>query len=200
MRNSIGVRIPAGAPKNLPRLSAGDIFSGRSRGVEVYPRQGKSPLEHQKISLAFRRGIFFPVAPGESKFIPGRGNPRWSTKKYPSPFGGGYFFRSLPGSRSLSPIGEIPAGAPKNLLAFWRGDFFWPLPGSRSLSPIGEIPAGAPKNLLAFWRGDFFRSLPGSRSLSPSGEIPAGAPKNIPRLSAGDIFSGRSRGVEVYPR
>ena len=42
--------------------------------------------------LAFRRGIFFPVAPGESKFIPDRGNPRWSTKKYPSPFGGGYFF------------------------------------------------------------------------------------------------------------
>ena len=31
--------------------------------------------------LAFRRGIFFPVAPGESKFIPDRGNPRWSTKK-----------------------------------------------------------------------------------------------------------------------
>lgn len=48
MRNSIGVRIPAGAPKNIPRLSAGDIFFGRSRGVEVYPRQGKSPLEHQK--------------------------------------------------------------------------------------------------------------------------------------------------------
>ena len=42
-----GVRIPAGAPKNIPRLLAGDIFSGRSRGVEVYPRQGKSPLEHQ---------------------------------------------------------------------------------------------------------------------------------------------------------
>ena len=40
--------IPAGAPKNIPRLSAGDIF---------------------------------PVAPGESKFIPGRGNPRWSAKK-----------------------------------------------------------------------------------------------------------------------
>jgi len=58
----------------------GEIFSGRSRGVEVYPRQGKSPLEHQKISLAFWRGDFF---------------------------------RSRPGSRSLSPAGEIPAGAPK---------------------------------------------------------------------------------------
>ena len=114
--------IPAGAPKNIPRLSAGeyfflaapeeskfipdrgnprwstkkyslaflavDIFSGRSRGVEVYPRQGKSPLEHQKIS--------------------------------PRLLAGEYFFRSLPGSRSLSPLGEIPAGAPsknaKNLV------------------------------------------------------------------------------------
>ena len=47
MRNSIGVRIPAGAPKRISRLSAGDSFFGRSRGVEVYPRQGKSPLEHQ---------------------------------------------------------------------------------------------------------------------------------------------------------
>lgn len=43
----------------------------------------------------------------------------------PLPIGGGIFFRLLPGSRSLSPAGEIPAGAPKNLLAFWRGDFFW---------------------------------------------------------------------------
>nr|DAU28783.1 MAG TPA: hypothetical protein [Caudoviricetes sp.] len=63
---------------------AGDIFSGRSRGVEVYPRQGKSPLEHQK---------------------------------YPSPFGGGYFFRSLPGSRSLSPLGEIPAEHQKSFIS-----------------------------------------------------------------------------------
>ena len=43
-----------------PGIGGGIFFSGRSRGVEVYPRQGKSPLEHQKISLAFRRGIFFP--------------------------------------------------------------------------------------------------------------------------------------------
>ena len=43
----------------------------------------------------------------------------------PTILAGEYFFRSLPGSRSLSPIGEIPAGAPKNLLAFWWGDFFW---------------------------------------------------------------------------
>ena len=28
----------------------------------------------------FGGGYFFPVAPGESKFIPVRGNPRWSTK------------------------------------------------------------------------------------------------------------------------
>ena len=96
-------------------------------------------------------------------------NPRWSTKKYPSPFGGGYFFRSLPGSRSLSPSGEIPAGAPKNIPRLSAGEYFFRLlPGRRSLSPSGEIPAGAPKNLLAFWRGIF--------------------------------FSGRSRGVEVYPR
>ena len=72
--------IPAGAPKRISRLSAGDSFFGRARGVEVYPQQGKSPLEHQKESLAFRRGILFSVAPGESKFIPSRGNPRWSTK------------------------------------------------------------------------------------------------------------------------
>ena len=54
------VRIPAGAPKKISRLLAGDLFSGRSRGVEVYPRQGKSPLEHQKISLslAFLGGAF----------------------------------------------------------------------------------------------------------------------------------------------
>lgn len=31
-----------------PRPFGGEIFSGRSRGIEVYPRQGKSPLEHQK--------------------------------------------------------------------------------------------------------------------------------------------------------
>lgn len=36
----------------------GEIFSGRSRGVEVYPRQGKSPLEHQKISPPFGGEIF----------------------------------------------------------------------------------------------------------------------------------------------
>ena len=57
MRNSIGVRIPAGAPKNVPRLLAGDLFSGRSRGVEVYPRQGKSPLEHQKKKASNRRRL-----------------------------------------------------------------------------------------------------------------------------------------------
>ena len=122
----------------------------------------------QKISLAFRRGIFFPVAPGESKFIPNRGNPRWSTKKYPSPFGGGYFFWSLPGCRSLSPIGEIPAGAPKNLLAFWRGDFFWSLRGVEVYPRQGKSPLEHQKISLAFRRGN--------------------------------IFSGRSRGVEVYPQ
>ena len=30
------------------------------------------------------RGDFFLAAPGESKFIPGRGNPRWSTKNLSS--------------------------------------------------------------------------------------------------------------------
>ncbi len=37
-----------------------DIFSGRSRGVEVYPRQGKSPLEHQK-SFISKGWAFHPV-------------------------------------------------------------------------------------------------------------------------------------------
>ena len=32
----------------------------------------------------FWRGDFFLAAPGESKFIPGRGNPRWSTKNLSS--------------------------------------------------------------------------------------------------------------------
>ena len=88
----LGFESPLEHQKNLLAFLAGRFFSGRARGVEVYPRQGKSPLEHQKSLLAFLAGIFFPVAPGESKFIPGRGNPRWSTKKSPSPFGGGYFF------------------------------------------------------------------------------------------------------------
>ena len=81
--------------------------------------------------------------------------PAGAPKKLPA-FWRGVFFWLLPGSRSLSPIGEIPAGAPKNLLAFWRGDFFWSLPGSRSLSPLGEIPAGAPKNLPRLLAGDIF--------------------------------------------
>ena len=38
---------------------------------------------------------------------------------------GNIFFWLLPGSRSLSPSGEIPAGAPKNLPVCERGDFFW---------------------------------------------------------------------------
>ena len=67
--------------------------------------------------------------------------------KIPIVFLDGRYF-SLRGrwSRSLSPSGEIPAGAPKISLAFLAGEyFFWSLPGSRSSSPIGEIPAGAPK-------------------------------------------------------
>ena len=39
---------PRWSTKKSPRLLAGRFFSGRARGVEVYPRQGKSPLEHQK--------------------------------------------------------------------------------------------------------------------------------------------------------
>jgi len=54
-------------------------------------------------------GSFFLVAPGESKFIPVRGNPRWSTKNIPRLSAGEYFFWLLPRSRSLSPAGEIPA-------------------------------------------------------------------------------------------
>ena len=50
---------PRWSTKKSPRLLGGEIFSGRSRGVEVYPRQGKSPLEHQKISSPFWRGDFF---------------------------------------------------------------------------------------------------------------------------------------------
>ncbi|MFJ6959978.1 MAG: hypothetical protein ACIRZF_08825, partial [Ligilactobacillus ruminis] len=38
----------------------------------------------KKYSLAFWRGNFFPAAPGESKFIPDRGNPRWSAKNLSS--------------------------------------------------------------------------------------------------------------------
>ena len=79
----------------------------------------------QKYSLAFRRENFFPAAPGESKFIPDRGNPRWSTKKILSPFGGRIFSGCSRGVEVYPRQGEIPAGAPKNLLAFWRGDFFW---------------------------------------------------------------------------
>ena len=97
------------------------IFLCMEDGVEVYPRQGKSPLEHQKI--------------------------------FPRLLAGEYFFWLLPGSRSLSPLGEIPAGAPKKSPRLFGGEiFFWSRPGSRSLSPAGEIPAGAPsknaKNLV----------------------------------------------------
>ena len=48
-------------------------------------------------------GRFFLVAPGESKSIPDRGNPRWSTKKYSSPFGGEYFFPVAPGESKFIP-------------------------------------------------------------------------------------------------
>ena len=55
----------------------------------------------QKYDITFlrpptiRRGIFFPVAPGESKFIPGRGNPRWSTKKSPRLLAGRFFLVAI---------------------------------------------------------------------------------------------------------
>ena len=57
----------------------------------------------------------------------------------PRPFGGEIFFWSRPGSRSLSPAGEIPAGAPKNLLVCERGDFFLVAPGeSKSIPDRGN--------------------------------------------------------------
>ena len=135
-----GVRIPAGAPKNILRLSAGDIFFGRSRGVEVYPRQGKSPLEHQKISLAFRRGNIFSGCSRGVEVYPRQGKSPLEHQKISSPFGGGYFFWSLPGSRSLSPSGEIPAGAPKISFAFRRGIFFSVAPGESKFIPVRGNP------------------------------------------------------------
>ena len=60
------------------------------------------PLENTRFSSIFEYnrfmtpplfggGIFFPVAPEESKFIPDRGNPRWSTKKSPRLLAGDIF-------------------------------------------------------------------------------------------------------------
>ena len=107
--------------------------------------RGSNPRWSTKKSPRLLAGRFFLVAPGESKFIPDRGNPRWSTKKILSPFGGRIFFRLLPGSRSSSPIGEIPAGAPKNLLAFWRGDFFPVAPGESKFIPDRGNPRWSTK-------------------------------------------------------
>jgi hypothetical protein len=47
-------------------------------------------------------GRFFLVAPGESKFIPVRGNPRWSTKKSPRLLAG-RFFLVAPGESKFIP-------------------------------------------------------------------------------------------------
>lgn len=44
---------------------------------------------------AIWRGNFFPAAPGESKFIPDRGNPRWSTKKSPRLLAGRFFLAAI---------------------------------------------------------------------------------------------------------
>jgi len=64
-------------------------------------------------------GRFFLVAPGESKFIPVRGNPRWSTKKYSSPFGGEYFFPVAPGeSKSIPDRGNPRWSTKKKPLKF----------------------------------------------------------------------------------
>jgi len=65
----------------------------------------------------------------------------------PAVFGGRIFFRLLPGSRSSSPIGEIPAGAPKNLLAKRRGDFFLAAPGESKFIPGRGNPRWSTKNL-----------------------------------------------------
>ena len=117
MRNSIGVRIPAGAPKNILRLSAGDIFFGRSRGVEVYPRQGKSPLEHQKISLAFRGGNIFSGCSRGVEVYPRQGKSPLEHQKISSPFGGGYFFPVAPGESKFIPVRGNPRWSTKNLQA-----------------------------------------------------------------------------------
>ena len=50
----------------------------------------------------FWRGNFFPAAPGESKFIPDSGNPRWSTKKSPRLLAG-RFFLAAPGESKFIP-------------------------------------------------------------------------------------------------
>jgi hypothetical protein len=64
-----------------------------------------------------------------------------------------------------------------------------------------RIPAGAPKNLLAFWRGDFFLVAPGESKFIPDRGNPRWSTKKYSlAFLAVDIFSGRSRGVEVYPR
>lgn len=42
----------------------------------------------------------------------------------PPTIGGEIFFWLLPGSRSSSPIGEIPAGAPKKFSRLSAGEFF----------------------------------------------------------------------------
>ena len=94
------------------------------------------PLENTRFSPFFDftvlrppgiwRGDFFLVAPGESKFIPGRGNPRWSTKKYSLAFLAGRFFSGCSRGVEVYPRqGKSPLEHQKNLLAFWRGDFFW---------------------------------------------------------------------------
>ena len=107
---------------------AGRFFSGRARGVEVYPRQGKSPLEHQKNLLAFLAGRFFSGRARGVEVYPRQGKSPLEHQKISSSVSGEIFFWSRPGSRSLSPIGEIPAGAPsknaKNLVISTVTRFF----------------------------------------------------------------------------
>ena len=115
MRNSIGVRIPAGAPKNIPSPFGGGIFFPAAPGESKFiPVRGNPRWSTKKYSLAFWRGNFFPAAPGESKFIPDRGNPRWSTKKSPRLLAG-RFFLAAPGESKFIPGRGNSRWSTKNL-------------------------------------------------------------------------------------
>ena len=68
--------------ENLSDVSFSSLVIGILKGEEgISP---EIPAGAPKNLLVFWRGDFFLAAPGESKFIPGRGNPRWSTKNLSS--------------------------------------------------------------------------------------------------------------------
>ena len=59
MRNSIGVRIPAGAPKNIPRLSAGEYFFRLLPGRRSLSPSGEIHLPPPKIPITRLGGRYF---------------------------------------------------------------------------------------------------------------------------------------------